>query len=99
MRIVLSVMMAVILLACEEKESDFDTSLVGDEANGEILFDGNCAGCHGAAADGGSGPSLLGEDDDDFAEAIQYGEGSMPAFPDFTDQDIADVIAFVRTLE
>ncbi len=90
---------ALSLVACDEDaDSKAVTSLTGDEVNGEVLYDANCAACHGASAEGASGPAIYDEDADDFVEAIQYGEGSMPAFPDFSDQDIADVIAFVQTL-
>jgi mono/diheme cytochrome c family protein len=89
------------LMACEEDDdskSSVLSGLTGDEANGEILYDANCAGCHGASAEGASGPAIYNEDDDDFVEAIQEGEGSMPAFPDLSGQNIADIIAFVDTL-
>jgi mono/diheme cytochrome c family protein len=85
--------------ACEDKDSANSVlALTGDEANGEVLYDTNCSVCHGASAEGASGPAIYNEDADDFVEAIQQGEGSMPAFPDLTDQDIADIIAFVDTL-
>jgi mono/diheme cytochrome c family protein len=73
-------------------------ALTGDEANGQVVYDANCAGCHGSSADGGSGPSLLNKSLHDFVEVIPNGEGSMPAFPDITDQEIADMYAFVQTL-
>jgi mono/diheme cytochrome c family protein len=85
-------------VACEDSDKNDDTNLTGDEANGQVLYDANCAGCHGASADGGSGPSLLGEDLGEFLEVVPNGEGSMPAFPDMSDQDIADIYAFVQTL-
>ena len=88
------------MTACNEGD-DENTSilaLTGDEINGEVLYDANCAACHGTSAEGASGPAIYDEDDHDFVEAIQEGEGSMPAFPDLSDQDIADIIAFVRTL-
>ena len=30
---------------------------------------------------------------------VQNGKGNMPAFPDYTDQDLADIIAHIRELE
>ena len=90
---------SIFLLACEEEsDSKAISSLTGDATNGEILYDTSCASCHGASAEGASAPAIYDEDAEDFVEAIQNGEGTMPAFPDFSDQDIADVIAFVHTL-
>jgi len=95
----MSILILAILTACDELEdSKTIGTLNGDEANGEVLYDANCAGCHGASAEGASGPAIYNEDADDFVEAIQEGEGSMPAFPDMSEQDIADIIAFVDTL-
>lgn len=88
-----------LMIGCAHNH-DHDVSLpTGDEANGESLYDAQCSACHGATADGGIGTSLLGQPDAHFIEAVQEGIGDMPALPDLTDQDIADIIAFVRTLE
>lgn len=87
--------------ACDSHDEEATaavTALTGDEANGEVLYDANCAACHGASAEGASGPAIFNEEAENFVEAIQNGEGSMPAFPDLSDQDIADIIAFVGTL-
>ena len=49
-------------IACGEKaaveEADI-SGLTGDFDAGEILYNADCAACHGADADGGSGPSAL----------------------------------------
>lgn len=88
-----------VLIGCAHVH-DHETNLPdGDEVAGEILFDGKCAACHGASAEGASAPSILEQPDAHFVSAVQEGIGNMPAFPDLTDQDIADIIAFVRTLE
>ena len=36
--------------------------------------------------------------DEQFMDAIQNGKGYMPAFPDLSDTDIENIIAFVRSL-
>ena len=83
-----------------EHDHDHDISLPdGDEENGESLYASRCSGCHGSFADGASAPSILYMEDVHFVEAIQEGIGNMPAFPDLSSEDIADIIAFVRTLE
>ena len=70
----------------------------GNELAGETLYDGKCAACHGSSAEGASAPSILEQPDAHFVSAVQNGIGNMPAFPDLSEQDIADIIAFVRTL-
>ena len=78
-----------------------DTSSTGDtpEELGKGLYEANCASCHGDDATGVSAPSLLDKSDEQFIEAVQNGKGYMPAFPDLSDTDIGNIIAFVRSLE
>jgi len=68
---------------------------------GEAIFRMNCAGCHGGAVEGASvGPSLreLGDrmDPDSAAAVIRHGRGDMPAHPQFSDEELADLVAYVR---
>lgn len=75
-------------------------ALEGDAAAGETIYTANCNSCHGADGAGGTGPSLL---DSTYAEAntvaiVTNGDGDMPAFSgSLSDQDIADVAAYVDT--
>ena len=55
-------------------------------------------GCHGADASGVSAPGIVDRPDEDFVNAIQNGKGYMPAFPDLSDIDIGNIIAYVRSL-
>jgi len=75
------------------------TDLVGVAADGETLFTTDCAACHcGGTADcgGGGGIDLSGAGYDRIDEKLRgggfHGGG---AFPDFADQDIADLAAFL----
>lgn len=72
----------------------------GDATNGAALFDADCRTCHGDTGQGGSGPALQGNNDTDeeLAEVILNGDGQMPSWASYSDQDIADVIAHVNTL-
>ena len=83
----------------------------GDETRGLSLFLRNCAGCHGMNGRGGFAPEIgnpvfQGAASDEFImRTIRYGRvGSpMPAFqrneaPVFSDQDLADILAYLRTL-
>jgi len=83
----------------------------GDANNGLTLFLRNCAGCHGMSGRGGIAPEIgnpvfqRAATDEFIVRTIRNGRAgtAMPAFqraeaPALTDQEIADVLAFVRTL-
>lgn len=72
---------------------------------GAELYARSCAGCHGGEGGGGSGPALgSGSDaaelsDDQITGVIEVGPGTMPAFDRLTDDQIASLVAFLRTLQ
>jgi len=80
-------------------------SLEGDAANGEQIFNDPSnlcasAGCHGA--DGVSGAAtptleenLMSSTDMDIVETFLNGKGSMPTQAARTDQELADLLAYV----
>lgn len=85
-----------------------------DLARGEQVFAANCAACHGERGTGTtSGPPLVHEiyepghhPDQSFVRAIREGVpahhwdfGPMPAISGLNDQEIEDVIAYVRELQ
>ena len=75
-------------------------ALEGVADEGAAVYEGNCADCHGADGAGPVGLAHL-DDHDDAALSDQILAGSlgMPAFDDkLTDQEVADIIAFLRTL-
>jgi cytochrome c55X len=78
----------------------------GDPANGATVFAANCSGCHGSDAAGGAvGPTLVSaelaaQSDDFFRQTILNGRPgtAMPAWQGrLSDQEIEDVIAFLRS--
>jgi mono/diheme cytochrome c family protein len=86
-------------------------SLHGDSSRGHFLFLRNCAGCHGMNGRGGIAPEIgnpvfqQAATDDFIVRTIRNGraETAMPGFqrpeaPALSDQDLADVLAYVRTL-
>jgi cbb3-type cytochrome c oxidase subunit III len=86
-------------------------TLRGDATNGLPLFLRNCAGCHGMNGRGGVAPEIgnpvfqRAATDEFIIRTIRNGRvaTAMPAFqrpdaPTFGDQDIADVLAYLRTL-
>ena len=75
----------------------------GDATRGRDLYADRCAPCHADDAQGGAmGVALAGrhvlDRAPDFARAIRSGRGRMPEYPDTTDAEIADLIAYVRSL-
>src|ERR1051326_2266830 len=82
-----------------------ETNLVGTASvkAGRSLFLKNCAHCHGDDARGDEGPDLHGLTQSDawIAKRIRNGvKGEMTAFGEkFGPQDIAALMAFLRTLK
>lgn len=76
----------------------------GDAVAGEGLYTTHCASCHGGDAKSGSaGENLVEEvgEEDEFFNVVVAGKdnGAMPAFGDeLSDQEIADIMAWVATL-
>jgi mono/diheme cytochrome c family protein len=73
--------------------------LVGDAQRGELVFQRECAGCHGAQAEGGVGPTLVetGLDPTEVAAVVDQGRGVMPAGI-VSGQEQADVVAYVVSI-
>ena len=78
----------------------------GDAAAGKAVFATTCNSCH-PNANAGIGPALYGPqfaarypDDAAVAAVIRQGKGGMPAFSSsqLSDQDLANVIAYLRGL-
>lgn len=92
-------MLLISLLACADENRENDIlALTGDATSGEALY-ATCSGCHGTDGSGGDGgPDIQGEGGREALETILYGEDSMPGYEGWTDQDLADVLAYVETL-
>ena len=72
----------------------------GNASNGEVVFQRECAGCHGQEGRGGGvGPQLFGAglDAGEVAGAVQQGRGVMPAGI-VSGQEQADVVAYVVSI-
>ena len=76
-----------------------------DAERGRVPYQRECAGCHGTTGGGNTplrGPVLNAyyRADDVLAGLIRDGVGTMPGTPpaQLSDQDVADVIAFMRGL-
>ena len=102
MRLVPVLFAALLLTACGGSDPIDDIlALEGDVSNGETLFSSNCTSCHPADGTEGTGPALNAVvptlDDASMATSIANGVGIMPVFSNaLTNQEIADVMAYVR---
>ena len=107
----LAVVVLVVVAGCGSGESDTPASSGGDVASGAEVYGSSCASCHGSDLRGTDrGPSHLSivyepnhHTDDSFRSAIangaqqhHWGFGDMPPVAGLSDQDVEDVIAFVR---
>jgi mono/diheme cytochrome c family protein len=97
------IVLAVFVLAkahvFEPSAATGGTTTAGDVARGEQVFASSCAGCHGALAEGGSGPPLAGSEltAEEVTTRIREGSGVMPAGI-VSGQDEADVVAYVVSI-
>jgi cytochrome c oxidase cbb3-type subunit III len=72
--------------------------------NGEAIFNSSCAGCHGAEAGGGRGPSLrgplrVGTDDSDIRNTILNGiPGTGMPKSDFEQDELRPLVEYIQSL-
>jgi len=120
------ILIAIFVSACGDSEasdltnSDQYAALVGDPANGEVIFQSTCSACHGPDAKGlpnlgkdlTTSEFVAGESDTNLIAFVIAGRDiddsentagiAMPprgGNVELSDQDIADVVAHVRTLQ
>jgi cytochrome c551 len=96
------IVVAVFLLAKAQifEPSASGTTVAGDAARGEVVFERECAACHGSGGAGGDpGPRLVGTGltQDDVTTRVRQGVGVMPAGL-VSGQDEADVVAYVVSI-
>jgi len=76
----------------------------GEPHRGQALFAANCLACHGAGAVGMVGPRLAAKpilrEPERFWEIVLEGRGAMPPWREaLNPQEIADILAWLKTLE
>ena len=99
---------------CEKdrsKLSDAELGLTAQQAHGRRIFNIYCVACHPAySSHGNKGPGLqdlykkqylpsgLTSTDGHVEQSITRGRNMMPAFPQISGEDLADLIAYLHTL-
>lgn len=77
-------------------------SLEGDAAQGQVIFEMNCAVCHGIGGDGRVGPSLhhVASRKSRLGLIHQVTSGETPPMPQFqpTAQEMADLLRYLESL-
>ncbi len=114
LRAVPSALLVLLLAACATTQVSGPGSAEGDAAAGEIVYDQHCASCHGARGGGSAqGPALVDATyrpsrhaDFAFFAAVRNGVrahhwdfGPMPPIDGLTDDDVTDIVAYVRQLQ
>lgn len=105
-----SVLLGALLLVGCGSGGEVDLT-AGDAAAGQQAFGAHCVACHGAEGEGTpSGPSLAGPGArqltaEQIVTAVREGASTddwagppMPALPAASDEDLADIVAYLRQL-
>lgn len=108
MRWLVPIVAGAVVLAIQLGVGPSAVAADGDAAEGESLFQANCAMCHGADATGmmGMHPALRGAVERLTAEGVEVtirnGRDTRPPMPAFgerlDDNDITDLVAYLETL-
>jgi len=98
----------ILLAACASSDRAQDIAdLKGDADEGAALYDAYCGDCHGADGAGGDGPSLLRRNSTSLSVA-EHADVIIDRMEDrgprrdriyLSDQEIADIIAYVLELQ
>ena len=86
-----------LLVACGEKEGDTSSTAEADVANGESVYSSTCLTCHPGSGDIPTLSSSL--SDEELTDVITSGVGGMPPQSSLSNQDVTDVVAYIRTIE
>ncbi len=94
-----AIALTLLLVACAGTDKETG-GLVGDPEAGADVYATNCASCHGANGEGGTGSAMTeavpeSTDAQIEDEIVNGNDEGMPAFT-LEDQEMADLLAYLR---
>ena len=84
--------LCLLAAACPTSDKETGSSPGGAIARGKALFDEHCSPCHASASSVAGGPPSH------LREVIREGTGGMPAQSQLSEQQIDDLVAYLRSL-
>ena len=96
----LMLLVALALVGCGENPriAEIET-LVGDAETGAPLYEANCRWCHGSNGRGAHSMYPGGTLSPNLIETILEGLSGMPSFDNLSNQEIADIVAYIETFD
>lgn len=77
-------------------------ALTADTVSGKSLYTSNCASCHGSDGKSASGKknivSATTSNTSGAIDTMLSGDGEMPDFANLSDQELANIVGYVKTL-
>ena len=96
----LMLLVALALSGCGENPRIAEIeALVGDAETGAPLYEANCRWCHGSNGRGAHSMYPGGNLSPDLIETILEGLSGMPSFDNLSNQEIADIVAYIETFD
>ncbi len=74
-------------------------ALTGDATQGAVLYEANCRWCHGSDGRGAHSMYPGGSLSPKLIETILEGLSGMPSFDNLSNQEIADIVAYIETFD
>jgi len=76
--------------------------LTADAASTQTLYTSNCASCHGSDGQSGSArrnaAGVADQNPSSVVNIMQTGEDEMPSFSGLSDQQLADILGYLKSL-
>ncbi len=96
----LILLVALALVGCGENPRIAEIeALVGDAETGAPLYEANCRWCHGSNGRGAHSMYPGGTLSPNLIETILEGLSGMPSFDNLSNQEIADIVAYIETFD
>ena len=93
-------LVALALVGCGENPRIAEIeALVGDAETGAPLYEANCRWCHGSNGRGAHSMYPGGTLSPNLIETILEGLSGMPSFDNLSNQEIADIVAYIETFD